>query len=47
MDVAAVSKRSGHSRTSVTLDTYTHAIKEADKAAADLLEDLAKDAGIG
>ena len=47
MDVAAVSKRLGHSRTSVTLDTYTHAIKEADKAAADLLEDLAKDAGIG
>ena len=40
-DVATVSKRLGHSRTSVTLDIYTHAIQEADKAAADTLEILA------
>ena len=40
-DVATVSKRLGHSRTSVTLDIYTHAIQEADTAAADTLEILA------
>lgn len=46
-DIAAVSKRLGHSRTSVTLDIYTHAIKEADKDAADKLESIAQSAGIG
>lgn len=45
--IATVSKRLGHSRTSVTLDIYTHAIKEADKAAADALDVLARSAGIG
>ena len=45
-DIAAVSKRLGHSRTSVTLDIYTHAIKEADKAAADKLEGIAQSIGI-
>ena len=45
-DIAAVSKRLGHSRTSVTLDIYTHAIKEADRAASDKLEDIARSAGI-
>lgn len=43
-DIATVSKRLGHSRTSVTLDIYTHAIESADKAAADLLEGLVGDA---
>ena len=46
-DIATVSKRLGHSRTSVTLDIYTHAIKEADKAAAEALDTLARSAGIG
>lgn len=46
-DIATVSKRLGHSRTSVTLDIYTHAIKEADKAAAEALDALARSAGIG
>lgn len=45
-DIATVSKRLGHSRTSVTLDIYTHAIQEADKAAAALLDSIAKSAGI-
>lgn len=45
-DIAAVSKRLGHSRTSVTLDIYTHAIAEADKTAANTLEVIAKSAGI-
>lgn len=45
-DIATVSKRLGHSRTSVTLDIYTHAIQEADKAAASLLDSIAKSAGI-
>ena len=45
-DIAAVSKRLGHSRTSVTLDIYTHAIKEADKDAADKLEVIAQASGI-
>lgn len=45
-DIATVSKRLGHSRTSVTLDIYTHAIQEADKAAAELLDSIAKSAGI-
>ena len=45
-DIATVSKRLGHSRTSVTLDIYTHAIQEADKEAAELLDSIAKSAGI-
>lgn len=43
-DIATVSKRLGHSRTSVTLDIYTHAIESADRAAADLLETVVKEA---
>ena len=39
-DIAAVSKRLGHSRTSVTLNIYTHAIESADKAASDLMDSL-------
>lgn len=45
-DIETVSKRLGHSWTSVTLDIYTHAIQEADKAAASLLDSIAKSAGI-
>lgn len=45
-DIATVSKRLGHSRTSVTLDIYTHAVQKADKAAAELLDDIAKSAGV-
>ena len=45
-DIATVSKRLGHSRTSVTLDIYTHAVQKADKAAAELLYDIAKSAGV-
>ena len=45
-DISTVSKRLGHSRTSVTLDIYTHAIKEADRAAADKLEAIINEANI-
>ncbi|MCH1982453.1 site-specific integrase [Ruminococcus sp. OA3] len=45
-DIATVSKRLGHSKTSVTLDIYTHAIAEADKTAANTLDIIAKNAGI-
>lgn len=45
-DIATVSKRLGHSSTSVTLDIYTHSIKEADRVAADKLEVIAKSAGV-
>ena len=40
VDVATVSKRLGHADKSITLRTYTHAIKEHDKEAADTLENL-------
>lgn len=45
-DIATVSKRLGHSSTSVTLDIYTHSIKEADRVAADKLESIAKITGV-
>lgn len=45
-DIATVSKRLGHSRTSVTLDIYTHAIAEADKTAAHALESVTNIEGI-
>ena len=45
-DIATVSKRLGHSNISVTLDIYTHAIKEADRAAADKLESIAQTVGL-
>lgn len=45
-DIATVSKRLGHSRTSVTLDIYTHAIAEADKEAAAALDTIARSAGV-
>ena len=37
VDVATVSKRLGHADKTTTLNTYTHAIKSADKAAAEKL----------
>lgn len=38
LDMAAISKRLGHSRTSTTMDIYIHALKSADTAASNLLE---------
>lgn len=38
VDVATVSKRLGHADKTTTLNTYTHAIKSADKAAAEKLQ---------
>lgn len=35
VDIAAISKRLGHSRTSVTLDFYTHAMQDSDRVASD------------
>ena len=40
VDVATVSKRLGHADKTTTLNIYTHAIKSADRAAADKLEDI-------
>ena len=41
-DIATVSKRLGHADRTTTLNIYTHAIKSADKAAADMLQDIFK-----
>ena len=38
LNIAAISKRLGHSKTSTTMDIYVHALKSADKEAANLLE---------
>ena len=40
VDVATVSSRLGHANKSTTLNIYTHAIKSADAAAANLLQDM-------
>ena len=40
VDIATVSKRLGHADRTTTLNIYTHAIKSADKAAADKLQDI-------
>jgi len=40
VDLRTVSKRLGHSKTSITTDIYTHAIKSADERAADTLGDI-------
>jgi integrase len=40
VDVRAVSSRLGHSRTSTTLDVYVHALRSADKAAAEVMNDI-------
>lgn len=39
-DIETVSKRLGHSRASITLDVYGHAMKKCDKTASDTLERL-------
>lgn len=38
VDVATVARRLGHSKISVTLNTYTHALPDIDQTAADALE---------
>ncbi len=40
VNVATVSKRLGHSSSATTTKTYIHAIKSADEAAAEVLQDL-------
>ncbi|MCI8704746.1 MAG: hypothetical protein HFE61_11410 [Anaerotignum sp.] len=40
VNVATVSKRLGHSSSDTTTRTYIHAIKSADEAAAEVLQDL-------
>lgn len=39
-DIATVSNRLGHADRTTTLNIYTHAIKSADKAASDKLQDI-------
>ena len=38
--INVVSKRLGHSRVSITLDTYTHLISEAQSGVAELIDSL-------
>lgn len=40
VDIRTVSKRLGHAQTSTTMNIYSHAIKSADEAAADALDDI-------
>ncbi|MCI5604052.1 MAG: tyrosine-type recombinase/integrase [Clostridia bacterium] len=40
VDIAKVSKRLGHANKSTTLNIYTHAIKSADEAAAEMPENI-------
>ena len=40
VDIATVSKRLGHASKSTTLNLYTHAIKSADEAAAETLQNI-------
>lgn len=42
VDIETVSHRLGHSKTSVTLDIYGHALKEKDESASNKLEELFK-----
>lgn len=39
-DIRTVSKRLGHAQTSTTMNIYSHAIRSADEAAAEALDDL-------
>ena len=39
-DIVSVSKRMGHSQTSITLNTYAHILEQADKAASDLIGEI-------
>lgn len=40
INLQAISSRLGHSNTSTTLNIYSHALKSADKTAADKLENI-------
>lgn len=40
VDIKTVSAKAGHSRTSTTLDIYTHAVKSADEIASQVLDDV-------
>ena len=40
VDIETVSRRLGHSKASVTLDIYGHALPENDKKASDILADM-------
>ena len=40
VDIKTVSAKAGHSRTSTTLDIYTHAVKSADELASQVLDDV-------
>jgi integrase len=40
VDIETVSHRLGHSKASITLDVYGHALETKDRAAADKLEEL-------
>ncbi len=47
VDIATVSKRLGHADKTTTLNIYTHAVKSADKAAAEKLQDIFTRSKIG
>lgn len=40
MDIETLSKRAGHSKPSITMDVYGHALKSQDRKAASILEDM-------
>ena len=40
IDIKTVANKAGHSRTSTTLNIYSHAIKSADAMAADALDGI-------
>lgn len=40
LDATSISKRLGHARTSTTMDIYAHALKKADHAASNMLQNL-------
>ncbi len=44
VDIKAVSARLGHARTSTTVDIYAKALRSADRACADVMDNIAKDA---
>jgi integrase len=46
-DVRTVSKRLGHAQTSTTMNIYSHAIKSADEAAAETLQNILNPIGKG
>ena len=40
VDIATISSRAGHAKVATTLNTYSHAIKNRDTAAANKLDDM-------